>query len=87
MQKQIQTVKALRVEADKLIKLSENIVGCQATKDLKLAKGWLGKLLAELGEKTPYTPASTTSEIPPTADVSTDGICLLEFYAFCTRVS
>jgi hypothetical protein len=33
-----------------------------------MAKGWLGKLLGVLKEKSPYKPADAAENIPPTAD-------------------
>lgn len=46
----------------------------EASKSLLLAKAWLGKVLAELGEETPYKNdgnRKTVEDIEPTADKST----------------
>lgn len=41
----------------------------EAARSLKLAKAWLGKLLAELGNKTPYSSGKKeVKDIEPTAD-------------------
>jgi len=52
-------------------KASDELIDCY--KSLLLAKAWLGKILAELGEETPYKNdgnRKTAEDIEPTADVS-----------------
>ena len=63
-----------RVESEKLgveiIEQSEQIKKCYDS--LLLAKAWLGKVLGELGENTPYANdgnRKTVEDIEPTADV------------------
>lgn len=49
----------------------------ESYKSLLLAKAWLGKVLAELGEETPYKNdgnRKTVEDIEPTADVCQDGV-------------
>ena len=44
----------------------------EAAKSLLLAKAWLGKLLQDLGDSTPYTPGKkTVADIEPTAEPAT----------------
>lgn len=39
-----------------------------AWRSLQMAKAWLGKALAAMGQATPYTVADSPGKIPPTAD-------------------
>lgn len=58
--------------------LSQHVT--DAHRSLLLAKGWLGKLLGELGDKTPYTKdgqRKTIADVEPVADkMSTKGLNL-----------
>jgi len=78
MKKQI---KELRVKIDGLAQLSESITSknnrsvwvLECHKSLLLAKAWLGKVLAELGEETPYKndgKRRKAEDIEPTADAA-----------------
>ena len=69
-------VKELRVYLDACVQLCTKTPQKSgeitlAWRNLQMAKGWLGKLLAEIGnEPSPYTPADEIKNIPPTADVA-----------------
>lgn len=41
---------------------------------LRMAKAWLGKALAAMGQSTPYTVADSPDKIPPTADTSEETV-------------
>lgn len=77
MQELKNKVIALRIEIDKLANdVNSRFIDYGNVKlahtSVKLAKAWLGELLAKLGSETPYTPADSVFTIPPTADVSNE---------------
>lgn len=45
-----------------------------AWRSLQMAKAWLGKALAAMGQTTPYTVADSPDKIPPTADTSEETV-------------
>lgn len=73
-------IKTFRREGDKLIKMSFKLKSSPETtlawRSLQMAKGWLGKSLGELGDTSPYHPADTIANIPPTAEVYDGGLDL-----------
>lgn len=79
----VKLVKEYRRDVDVLINISNprvigmfstNINNCLSA--LKLGKGWLGKILGELGSQNPYEhkdgKRKTVDDIVPTADTSSD---------------
>ena len=67
-------IKSLRIDIDALANAvtvnRRSTETDNAIKSLLLAKCWLGKLLGELGEETPYNFAYAADQIPPTTDVT-----------------
>lgn len=68
----IEQVKEFRIRCDQLIQnaslLKTSAETTLAFRSLQMAKCWMGKLLSELGEKSPYQEPESASEIAKPAD-------------------
>lgn len=68
-------LRELRIEIDGTMQLVGDLTGSRQTQiaedALSMAKAWLGKLLGEIGEQSPYgNDYKTKEDIQPTADVA-----------------
>lgn len=74
-EKAVAEVKGVRIGIDETLQVADALFGNKSNvyDKIFIGKAWLGKLLAELNNKNPYTtekPVANASEIPPTADVA-----------------
>ena len=80
----------LRKRLDSLIQSAKQIKYSQETtfawRSLQMGKAWLGKALGYQGNASPYKPAASVGEIPPTADVA-NGPMLMDPYDHLANVN
>lgn len=90
-EKAVAEVKGVRIGIDETLQVADALFGNKSNvyDKIFIGKAWLGKLLAELNNKNPYTtekPVTNASEIPPTADVANNMSSVIRYMRLKNQV-